>query len=79
MRNDKSAIESLRLNHIELVKTEEGEKMSEKIKAHSFFECSAKTREGVRQVFEAAARAALNHSKPRVKSGCRVREKCLIL
>lgn len=42
-----------------LVTSEEGFLMCERIKAYSYIECSAKTREGVRDVFERAARAAL--------------------
>lgn len=61
------------------MKSEEGEKIREKIKAEAFFECSAKTREGVRQVFDAAARAALNHLKPRKSGRSKFKEKCLIL
>ncbi len=33
--------------------------MAKRIGAHALFECSSKTSEGVRDVFEAAARASL--------------------
>jgi Ras family protein A len=33
--------------------------MAKKLEAFAYLECSSKTREGVRQVFESAARAAL--------------------
>jgi Ras family protein A len=49
----------LKSSFIELVKTEDGEKMAKRIGAHAFFECSSKTSEGVREVFEGAARASL--------------------
>ena len=41
------------------VKTEEGQEMAEKIGAKGYYECSSKTKEGVREIFEAATRAAL--------------------
>ena len=41
------------------VKPEEGQEMAEKIGAEGYYECSSKTKEGVREIFEAATRAAL--------------------
>lgn len=43
----------------EPVKPEEGRNMAEKINAFAYLECSAKSKEGVREVFETATRAAL--------------------
>ena len=43
-----------------------GEALKKKINAHKYLECSAKTNEGVREVFENATRAALlKKSKPK--------------
>ena len=55
----------------EPVKTEEGRAMSEKIGAYTYLECSAKTNEGVRDVFETATRAALQ-TKRKKKRMCAV-------
>ena len=41
------------------VRPEEGQEMAEKIGAKDYYECSSKTKEGVREIFEAATRAAL--------------------
>jgi len=41
------------------VRPEEGRAMAEKINAFAYLECSAKSKEGVREVFETATRAAL--------------------
>ena len=41
------------------VKPEDGRTMAEKINAFAYLECSAKSKEGVREVFETATRAAL--------------------
>ena len=43
----------------EPVKPEEGRAMAEKINAIAYLECSAKSKEGVREIFETATRAAL--------------------
>ena len=47
----------------EPVKPEEGRAMAEKINAFAYLECSAKSKEGVREVFETATRAALQVSQ----------------
>lgn len=55
----------------EPVKPEEGRAMAEKINAFAYLECSAKTKEGVRDVFETATKAALAVKKKK-------RSKCVI-
>ena len=50
---------------------EEGRQMAERIKAFAYVECSAKTREGVREVFDTAAKAALQRKSLRHKR-CRI-------
>ncbi|MEE6513020.1 hypothetical protein FKM82_020442 [Ascaphus truei] len=49
----------LRNDEQELVKPEEGRDMANRIGAFGYMECSAKTKDGVREVFEMATRAAL--------------------
>ena len=51
----------------EPVKPEDGHTMAEKINACAYIECSAKTKDGVREVFEAATRAALQAKKKKKK------------
>ncbi|XP_013873156.1 rho-related GTP-binding protein RhoC [Austrofundulus limnaeus] len=48
---------------------EDGKEMASRINAFSYRECSAKTKEGVRELFEMATWAALKVSKRR-KDGC---------
>ncbi|XP_075430192.1 transforming protein RhoA-like isoform X3 [Ascaphus truei] len=55
-------------NRQELVKPEEGRDMANRIGAFGYMECSAKTKHGVREVFEMAARAALQSRRGRKKS-----------
>lgn len=52
----------------EPVKPEEGRAMAEKINAFAYLECSAKSKEGVREVFETATRAALQVNFPKNNS-----------
>lgn len=44
--------------------------MANRISAFGYLECSAKTKEGVREVFEMATRAALQVRKRKKRSGC---------
>ncbi|KAK0154503.1 Rho-related GTP-binding protein RhoA-C [Merluccius polli] len=53
----------------EPVRPEEGREMANRINAFGYLECSAKTKDGVREVFEMATRAALQVRK-RKKNGC---------
>lgn len=45
----------------------QAEDVRKKIGAYKYLECSAKTNEGVREVFEHATRAALLTNKPKKK------------
>lgn len=68
-------IESLMVSDLTLqepVKTEEGRDMAGRISAFGYLECSAKTKDGVREVFEMATRAALQVRKRKKRSGCTV-------
>ncbi len=69
LRNDEATKKELMKMKQEPVRSEEGRNMAEKIGAVGYLECSAKTKEGVREVFEHAARAALARKKKR-KGGC---------
>merc|ERR1712179_393471 len=79
LRNDKKTLEELAGMKQTLVRQEEGLAMAEKIKAFKYLECSAKTKAGVREVFEAATRAAISNrtcaicaKKKHLKRICRV-------
>ncbi|RMZ74859.1 hypothetical protein DV737_g5670, partial [Chaetothyriales sp. CBS 132003] len=74
LRHDPRTIEELAKTSQKPVTPEQGEEVRKKIGAYKYLECSAKTNQGVREVFESATRAALLTRKGG-KSG----KKCLIL
>lgn len=81
LRNDPKTIEELRRTSQRPVTTEEGNSVAQKIGAGKYLECSARTHDGVREVFEHATRAALTaHGQKGGKSSSREgKKKCLIL
>ncbi|XP_078487407.1 rhoA protein [Ciona intestinalis] len=72
LRNDSSTIKELAKMKQSAVSNEDGMAMAEKIGAYGYMECSARTKEGVREVFELATKAALQTKKRKKKSGCEV-------
>lgn len=54
----------------EPVRFEDGKEMANRINASGYQECSAKTKDGVREVFEMATRAALQAKKRGKKTNC---------
>ena len=66
LRNDSNTIKELAKMKQEPVRPEEGRTMAEKINAFAYLECSAKSKEGVREVFETATRAALQVSESKI-------------
>jgi Ras family protein A len=69
LRNDPKTLEDLAKNKQKPVSYEEGLAISQKIGAYKYLECSAKSGEGVKEVFEQATRAALL-AKNKKKRGC---------
>ena len=75
LRTDEETLGLLAADKKVPVSQEDGEQMKTKIGAVGYHECSAKTKEGVREVFEAATRAALVSHKPqspRHKIKCKI-------
>lgn len=70
LRNDPKTIEELRRTSQRPVTPEEGSAVAQKIGAIKYLECSARTQEGVREVFEHATRAALMVNNPSKKKKC---------
>ena len=72
LQNDPKTIKELAKMKQEPVKPEDGRTMAEKINAFAYLECSAKNKEGVREVFETVTRAALQvkKSKKEKKKTC---------
>eukprot|EP00039_Didymoeca_costata_P018341 m.333080 g.333080 ORF g.333080 m.333080 type:complete len:194 (+) comp17064_c0_seq1:171-752(+) len=59
LRNDKTVIKELEKSGMQPVSEEKAQRTSHDINAFEYLECSAKLKEGVREVFETATRAAL--------------------
>ncbi|XP_071396793.1 rho-related GTP-binding protein RhoB isoform X3 [Centroberyx affinis] len=59
LRNDENIKNELSRLKQEPVKTEDGRAMAMRIGAYDYLECSAKTKDGIWEVFETATRAAL--------------------
>ncbi|TMS15965.1 Rho-related GTP-binding protein RhoA-C [Larimichthys crocea] len=70
LRNDEHTRRELAKMKQEPVKYEDGKDMANRISAYGYQECSAKTKDGVREVFEMATRAALQAKKRGKKSNC---------
>nr|XP_061813438.1 rho-related GTP-binding protein RhoA-D-like isoform X1 [Nerophis lumbriciformis] len=70
LRNDEHTRRELAKMKQEPVKVEEGREMANRINAFGYLECSAKTKDGVRDVFEMATRAALQVRKRKKRSAC---------
>ena len=68
LRNDETTILELAKMKQEPVKPEQGRDTCDKINAYYYMECSAKTKENVRDVFYQATQAAL--VKPKYKKRC---------
>uniref|UniRef100_A0A3B3HTD6 Ras homolog family, member Aa n=1 Tax=Oryzias latipes TaxID=8090 RepID=A0A3B3HTD6_ORYLA len=70
LRNDEHTRRELAKMKQEPVKSEEARDMANRINAFGYLECSAKTKDGVREVFEMATRAALQAKGRKKKGGC---------
>lgn len=71
LRYDNKVIEELAKTSQTPVSPEQGETVARKIHAFKYLECSAKTNEGVREVFENATRAALLKKTSKKRGLCK--------
>lgn len=76
LRNDPATIQKLAQLGQQPVSTSEGQDAADRINALTYMECSAKYNQGVREVFEAATRAALRTKEKESKIK---KKKCTIL
>jgi len=72
LRTDPSVIEDLCTMKVKPVTTEQGQQMATLIGAYAYLECSARTREGIREVFETATLATFQKHKHHTSSRCRI-------
>ncbi|CAK7896539.1 GTP-binding protein Rho1p [[Candida] anglica] len=74
LRFDNNTIEQLRQQQQQPVTAADGQAVAQKIGASNYLECSARTGEGVREVFAAATRASLRTKEKKEK-----KKKCVVL
>ena len=67
LRNDSQTIQELGKRSQKPVTSDEGRTIAERIKAVEYIECSAKTKDGVNEVFSKATRAALQKKRKKRK------------
>ena len=72
LRNDTDTVEELAKNKLKPVSTQEGLTVAHMVGAVSYIECSARKNVGVREVFEAAAKASLLKKKKCPKFKCKI-------
>ncbi|KAH7718547.1 transforming protein RhoA [Aphelenchoides avenae] len=72
LREDAETLQDLAYNDDEPVTPEQGREIAKKIGAVHYMECSAKTKQGVREVFEKATIAALAYKKKKPNRLCNI-------
>ena len=72
LRYDKEVHAELSTRNQKPVSSDEAQNLALKIKAFAYLECSAKTREGVVEIFENAARASMSSRKKVHQRKCRL-------
>jgi len=71
LREESSTIEKLKAAGQTAVTQQKGDELSKKIKAICYMECSAKTQQGLKEVFDEAVKAVLFSSKKgKRRGGC---------
>lgn len=77
LREDPEVLEKLEKKRQAPVHTAEGQRLADELGAARFLECSAKTQQGLKAVFDAAISVALEHRKNKSKKPKKV--KCTLL
>ena len=79
LRNDEATQLKLGKNKEKPVRKEAGEMLAKSLKAAKYMECSALTREGIKDVFDEAILHHLDCSKKNVKKAEPVKRGCIVI
>lgn len=73
MRNDPNVVKKKESEGVKVVTREKGQAMADKLHARKYVECSARTQEGLKEVFDSAIRCAMQIKQEKKKDsggGC---------
>eukprot|EP01120_Amphizonella_sp_Union-15-10_P006392 TRINITY_DN2038_c0_g1_i5.p1 TRINITY_DN2038_c0_g1~~TRINITY_DN2038_c0_g1_i5.p1 ORF type:complete len:208 (-),score=25.63 TRINITY_DN2038_c0_g1_i5:52-633(-) len=70
LRNDQGTIDKLKASGSAPILSPKGEELAKKIKAHKYMECSAKTEDNLKTVFDEAIKTVLFQAGKKKRSGC---------
>ena len=80
LRHDKEAMQRLQARNLEPISYSQGARLAKEIGAAQYLECSSKTGEGVKEVFDTAIKQVLNERCYKPKKGSSAKSKtCTIL
>jgi GTPase SAR1 family protein len=72
LRSDPAALERLAAQGQHPLTGEHGHELAKKLRAVKYLECSAKSTEGLKDVFDEAVRTVLSHKQKKLKGKCTV-------
>lgn len=75
LRRDPDTVRNLQAKRQNLISTEEGQGLAKELGAYAYLECSARTQEGLKAVFDEAIRCVLEYQNKPTKK----KSKCTIL
>eukprot|EP01120_Amphizonella_sp_Union-15-10_P006389 TRINITY_DN2038_c0_g1_i2.p1 TRINITY_DN2038_c0_g1~~TRINITY_DN2038_c0_g1_i2.p1 ORF type:complete len:208 (-),score=34.83 TRINITY_DN2038_c0_g1_i2:82-663(-) len=70
LRNDQGTIDKLKASGSAPIVSAKGEELAKKIKAHKYMECSAKTEDNLKTVFDEAIKTVLFQAGKKKRGGC---------
>jgi GTPase SAR1 family protein len=69
-RNDTEELKKIKQTGLSIVTTEQAQELAQKLKAEKYMECSAKTQDNLKNVFDESIRAVLRAQEKKQKRIC---------